>query len=135
MGEFVIKDVESSASIQFEGEIPRGLTGYDGCSFVIRFSSMPLNAAVDAYDIRPDRWADFFADIAENWRGWKGTKEHASLEGHLRLEATSDSSGHIRLFIELRGVEVANVWVAKASIGLEAGQLEGLARSARVFFG
>ena len=135
MVEFAIKDVDSSALLRFEGEIPRGLTGYDGCSFEIQFSSMPLSAAVRAYDIRPDRWADFFVELAENWRGWSGVKDHQSIEGHLGLEATSDSSGHVRLLIRLRGVEAGSNWTAESSIGLEAGQLEDLAARARAYFG
>jgi hypothetical protein len=96
---------------------------------------VPLSGTVSAYDVKPDQWANFFVDLAENWRGWKGVKDHESLEGHLRLEATSDSSGHIRLFIRLRGIEVGSYWSAETSIGMEAGQLDSLAGRARSYFG
>jgi hypothetical protein len=135
MTEFEIKDVNSNASLRFEGEIPRGLTGYDGFHFVISLSAMPLSANVSAYDIQPNRWSNFFADLATNWRGWTGVKDRQSLEGHLRLEATADLSGHIRLRIRLRGMEVGSNWLAEISIALEAGQLEDLANRARAYFG
>jgi len=134
MTQLVLKDVNSSATLEFEGDIPRGLTGYDGCTFVARIVSTPLNAAVNVYDIRPDGWAAFFADIASNWRGWDGAKAHESLEGHLKLVATSDASGHIRLNITLRGVEIGDEWRAETSINFEAGQLDHLAGKVEKFF-
>lgn len=135
MEAFEIKDAESSAVISFEGRIPRGLTGYDGCQFLARFSSNPVTAMVRVYDIRPDKWGDFFLEMAHDWRGWSGVKDHGSLEGHLSLEATSDSLGHIRLVIRLCGVEVGSNWTAESSIVLEAGQLESLASRAKAYFG
>ncbi|BDU20127.1 DUF6228 family protein [Dyella sp. GSA-30] len=135
MIEFAIKDVDSSTVLQFEGEVPCGLTGRDGCFFVIRLVSIPLSAAVRVYDIQLGQWADFFADLAVNWQGWSGEKDHESLEGHLRLEATSDASGHIRLFIRLRDVEAGSNWLVETSMALEAGQLKGLADRARAYFG
>ena len=135
MDKFSIKDTNRSATLQFEGNIPKGLTGYDGCHFIARLSSLPLSAAMKVYDIRPDRWGAFFKELAENWRGWKGVKDHESLEGHLRMEATSDSLGHINLRISIRGVEVGDLWLAESSIGLESGQLADVARNALAFFG
>jgi hypothetical protein len=135
MDKFSIKDTNRSVTLQFEGNIPKGLTGYDGCHFIARLSSLPLSAEVKVYDIRPDRWGTFFNELAENWRGWKGVKDHESLEGHLRMEATSDSLGHINLRISIRGVEVGDLWLAESSISLESGQLADVARNALAFFG
>lgn len=136
MSGFLIKDVNSSTTIHFEGEIPSGLTGYDGCTFSASVSSHVLSAVTRVYDIRPDRWAVFFRELATDWRGWQGVKDHESLEGHLRLEAeAADSLGHIRLRICLRGVDAPDLWVAEISLIVEAGQLEDLARRAEAYFG
>jgi hypothetical protein len=136
MSGFLIKDVNSSTTFRFEGSIPAGLTGYDGCSFSASVSSHVLNAVTKVYDIRPDRWAAFFWDLAAHWRGWQGVKDHESLEGHLRLEAeAADSLGHIRLRICLRGVDAPHLWMAETSLIVEAGQLDDLARRAEGYFG
>jgi Family of unknown function (DUF6228) len=133
---FSIKDVNSSATLRFEGKIPVGLTGYDGCKFSASVSSHALSAVTEVYDIRPDRWAAFFKDLAVHWRGWQGIKDHESLEGHLRLEAeTADSLGHIRLRIWLRGVDIPDLWAAEISLVIEAGQLDDLVRGAEAYFG
>ena len=136
MSGFFIKDVNSSTTFHFEGRIPAGLTGYDGCTFSASVSSHVLNAVTKVYDIRPDRWALFFKDLANHWRGWKGIKDHQSLEGHLRIEAeTADSLGHIRLRMYLRGVDVPDQWSAEISLIVEAGQLDDLAHKAGAYFG
>lgn len=133
---FLIKDVNSSTTLRFEGKIPAGLTGYDGCMFSASVSSHALSAATEVYDIRPDRWAAFFKDLALHWRGWQGVKDHESLEGHLRLEAeTADSLGHIRLRTCLRGIDVPDLWIAEISLVVEAGQLDDLAHRAGAYFG
>ncbi|WP_445145070.1 DUF6228 family protein [Dyella sp. Tek66A03] len=136
MPDFLIKDVNSSTTLRFEGEIPTDLTGYDGCTFSVSASSHELSAVTKVYDIRPDQWTAFFKDLAVHWRGWQGVKDHESLEGHFRLEAnTADSLGHIRLRFRLRGVDVPNLWVAEASLIIEAGQLDDLAKRAEAYFG
>jgi hypothetical protein len=136
MPNFSIKDVNSSTTFQFEGDIPVGSAGYDGCTFSVRVISHVLNAATSVYDIKPDQWAAFFNDLAAHWRGWHGVKDHESLEGHLRVEAeAADSLGHIRLRMCLRGVDVLDRWMAEISLTVEAGQLDDLARRAEAFFG
>lgn len=131
---FEIKDAHSSAWLRFDGEIPRGLTGYDGCSFVASFSSHSVSATVLVYDIQPEKWSDLFLEMAKTWKGWEGEKDCESLEGHLRLEATTDALGHVRLTIRLRGLEI-DKWSAESSIILEAGQLEVLSSRARAYLG
>jgi hypothetical protein len=70
MPDFLIEDANSSTTIRFEGDIPVGLTGYDGCTFSASVSSHVLSAATKVYDVRPDQWAAFFNDLAAHWRGW-----------------------------------------------------------------
>src|ERR1700691_5899488 len=46
--------------------------------------------------------AQFFQDMAANWKGWEGEKTWSSIEGEFGLAATSDRLGHITLRIRLR---------------------------------
>jgi hypothetical protein len=69
----------------------------------------------------------FFRDLATNWRGWKGKKEWSSLEGELRLTATSDSVGHISLSVRIRSGPYPFDWSLSTTLLLEAGNLEQIA--------
>jgi len=72
--------------------------------------------------------------LVRDWRGWAGEKSCESLEGHLRISATSDSLGHVSLRVELGDNQVPIDWRAETSLFLEAGQLESMAKGARSFF-
>ncbi|KQZ70883.1 DUF6228 family protein [Nocardioides sp. Root151] len=48
-----------------------------------------------------DDLANFFADLADAWRGWLGTRTWESLEGDLKIEARHDY-GHVGLTITVR---------------------------------
>jgi uncharacterized protein DUF6228 len=69
----------------------------------------------------------FFHDLADNWRGWKGTKEWATYEGGLRLSCTSDRLGHIAVSVDLHERSGPDGWFVQGDVPLEAGQLEQLA--------
>jgi hypothetical protein len=132
---FQINSVHGGARLEFVGSIPRGLTGYDGTTFVVRYTSDYLSAVVEVYDIQPHRWSAFFKDIAEHWQGWDGVKEHESLEYNLKLSCTSDSTGHIEMRCILRGDFGGADWGMEDGLSLEAGQLDALAKQAQEYFG
>ncbi len=44
----------------FRSSIPRGLAGYDGCTFTATLVGPAVEAAVDVYDIKPQRWSELF---------------------------------------------------------------------------
>ena len=70
-----------------------------------------------------------FSEAARDWRGWQGAKAWESLEGELRLELTTDRSGHVALRVRIRSVAGgSDPWCIDTEIGLEAGGLEGLRR-------
>jgi hypothetical protein len=135
MVEFEIKDVESSAHLRFEGRITPGLVAYEGCHLVLRLHSPNVSALARVYDCQFNKWAKFFEELAANSDGWHGVVDRESLEGDLRLEATSDSLGHIRIRIRLRNIDPCTEWSAETSIKLEAGQLDALAKRAKAYFG
>ncbi|HEY5429540.1 MAG TPA: DUF6228 family protein [Solirubrobacteraceae bacterium] len=76
--------------------------------------------------------ADLFADLAQRWRGWSGQKVWENNEHTLRLAATHDGLGHIRIEVHLTKYAHAE-WEACGSIALDAGELADLARRASTF--
>lgn len=135
MHSFRLESVHGGGALEFQGEVPRGLDGYDGTTFVAALVNGPVAAAVEVYDIQPQRWSAFFRDLAEHWRGWSGAKEHGSVEGHLHITCTRDSAGHIDVRVRLRGDMGGADWRAEDTIYLEAGQLDRIAREAATYFG
>jgi len=83
--------------------------------------------------VEPVALAEFFDDLARDWRGWTGDRVFTSVEHDLVLRATHDGSGHVLLWVRL-GTHVADdakSWLVSAPLALEAGQLEPLAASVR----
>jgi hypothetical protein len=74
----------------------------------------------------------FWRDLAENWRGWKGTRSWHSLEGDLHLSATSDRLGHVALEVCLEK-DAPFQWRVHGKMSLDAGQLDRIAVAARTF--
>lgn len=106
-----------------------------GESFTAVLESAHLSGRVIAstYHIGPPSL--LFEEMALNWKGWKGEKSWAALEDELRLTATIDLTGHIRLQVTMRDYSCPSDWCLQAAILLEAGQLAGLARATEKVFG
>ena len=132
---FAITSVHGGRELQFAGSIPRGLTGYDGCTFTAKLVGPAVGAEVEVYDIKPERWSELFRGLAKEWRGWSGEKAEESLEGHLRLACTSDRIGHVTIRVRLRCMAPEDDWRVEADLQLEAGQLDRLAEAAADYFG
>ena len=79
--------------------------------------------------------AELFEWMAVNWQVWKDKKEWTSIEGDLHIAVTADTLGHVFMTVELNNQTSANPFLLKTTLILEAGQLEGLAKEARRFFG
>ena len=73
---------------------------------------------------------DFFADLAENWRGWSGTKEWRGMEGGLRLSCTHDKVGHVTLGISLSS-NSGSGWETRVDVPVDPGQLDHIASEVR----
>ena len=135
MDSFRIESAHGDAALVFQGAIPRGLGEHDGTTFVARLESSAVQARVEVYDIGLHEWSELFRELAANWRGWNGAKEHGSLEEHLHLSCTSDEAGHVEVRIRMRGEHTGLEWNVEQSLVLEAGQLDRLARDAATYFG
>jgi hypothetical protein len=75
--------------------------------------------------------ARLLADAAKEWTGWAGAKVWESLEGELRIELSTDHLGHVTVAVRVRSDPGgADRWELDAELGLDAGQLDGVAREA-----
>jgi Family of unknown function (DUF6228) len=74
-----------------------------------------------------------FRRMADDWRGWDGEREWASIEGLFELTATHDGLGHVSLRVRLRSGLYDEGWNVGGVIGLDAGGLSNLAREAAAF--
>jgi hypothetical protein len=108
-------DVES-ITVSIEGAFCRGVVRawlYDGAQSLV----------------------DFFRSMATEWYGWLGSKTWSSIEGDCSIEATVDRAGHVTLIVKLnQEMGQHDPWSLKASLEVEAGQLEELAKRAKQVF-
>jgi hypothetical protein len=94
--------------------------------------SCDVSADVDLHMSEP--LPRFFQSLANSWRGWEGEKKWASLEEELKLSASIDHTGHVKLRIQLKSGHYAYDWRLETAVQLEAGQLEALAQEMTQFF-
>lgn len=91
-----------------------------------------LEATLDFYELESESFpADlgkFFSRLARRWRGWEGECYWETLEGNVALRATHDGLGTVELRVLLKR-ELG--WLAEASLFVDAGALDRLARKAK----
>jgi hypothetical protein len=46
--------------------------------------------------------ADFFAELAADWRGWAGKRHWRALEGEMEIEASHDGRGHVLIAVTIK---------------------------------
>ena len=68
-----------------------------------------------------------FRSMAESWKGWSGTMQWIDLGAGVTLTASSDSTGHVKVAVELRGGQDFETRLC-ANLNYEAGQLDDMAR-------
>jgi hypothetical protein len=85
-----------------------------------------------------DELIAYFADLAECWRGWSGTKSYLSLERDLAVNVVHDGTAHVRLSVTMKGPTPPETWTVTATVitdpgaqMLEAAQAVGVVLAAR----
>ena len=125
---FRIKSVNSDACLEFSAR--------QGEEFTVSFHAHDHNATtrVWAYT-EAGEIARMFREAALAWRGMPRPKIWQSIEGEFQISLTSDKLGHFTVEIVLsHNFGSADAWALRASLGLEAGQLESVAKEAEAFF-
>lgn len=129
MNDFTIKCARSATRLR--------LHGVEGDYFHVELANPEFRGASRVWQI-PDQQFDLaalFEWMAINWQGWKDEQEWSSIEEDLQVAVATDSLGHVFMTVELNNRNSANPFFLKTTLLLEAGQLEGLAKEARRFFG
>jgi hypothetical protein len=76
--------------------------------------------------------AEFFTELAADWRGWAGERRWRALEGEMEIEASHDHRAHVLIAVTIKRPEMTfarDAWSARIVFALEAGeQLTGVAR-------
>lgn len=102
--------------------------GGDAGEMDVRVAKSGLSAGCSVYALQSsgfDGLVDFFRAMADDWRGWPGKREWASLEGELAIAAVHD--GHVRMTIVLRTPVMD--WHVIAQLSLDPGEeLSAVAR-------
>jgi hypothetical protein len=135
LDEFLIPSAAGDGGLLFfQRSPPDPSKPIDG--FWVRATVLNLSAAAQVYaGYAPSHPAPLFADMARQWAGWSGELVWQSLEGELAIRCSRDRVGHIFIRVELQSGLMHEDWRVVATISTEAGQLEGIARDAELFFG
>jgi hypothetical protein len=102
----------------------------------VRLTTRALQAHVYVYEPEEGETVrglgTFFESLARDWRGWKGEWFWSSLEGEFSLKALHDGLGTVELIVSVghRDPTSDGVWDATATLFLDAGGLDALARQA-----
>jgi hypothetical protein len=100
-------------------------------SFLVEVKGYGLRTEARASSYMAPDLDSFFASLAGDWKGWKGERTWATLEGEFQFTATTDSLGHVRLGYFLRPPQTGFNWELRGALELEAGQLEAIAKEAK----
>ncbi len=121
------------AEVIFKARVMDANGSVDSYQIHLRAQGMNATAFVEnpGYGHPPTQ---LFSETATSWTGWNGQKAWDAMEGELRIEATSDSLGHITFKFMIPGFSGRTDWSATASVVCEAGQLQGIANEAKLFF-
>lgn len=132
MDEVLLKG-EKEISVSFHSPEVNTEGWLEKYSVTISARSMAATVQVEnaPYGTNP---VDFFERVSNEWQGWNGEKDWASIEGEFSLAAKSDSTGHIEVTTRLEPSFYAPCWSSEVTLVVEAGQLEPLYRKFKAFF-
>ena len=121
------------------------LSGYDsGDRYTIQVTVVyekRVQASVEVSDIRiadSDEMPSlpgYFRRLADDWKGWVGTREWQSVDQRLHLRCTTDRIGHAYLSVSIRGDQFLRPqWEATVTVVLDVVQRERAAREMALYF-
>jgi hypothetical protein len=116
--------------------VSRAIVDSHGCgSIPIRIDGGTIRASsVAEMVLRPTAdLADYFQDLARNWRGWPGDRTWNDDDGQVSLKASHDGVGAVHLEVELQDMAYQGPgnWRARAIVPIEPGVLDRLAGDLR----
>ncbi len=103
------------------GTSPEAGDPYNGGDFLVELRAEGMTASRRVFVYGWSDVAGFFADLAENWRGWAGTKTWTSPEYDLAMTATHDAGSLVLIEMALRDGPV-HTWSATTWVEVEPGE-------------
>ena len=101
----------------------------------IRASGFETGAEVYAFDPKNEGLPKFFAELANDWRGWDGVRHWSSLEGEFEIDCEHDRLGNISTVARLHKNRYHGVgWTGEIRFEIAAGQLDEIAKELTRFF-
>jgi hypothetical protein len=131
----LIRGEANGASIELSDS--KGLANRAGTEtyrVTLRENGLEATINVYAFDPSDNGLSKFFAELAENWKGWKGVKKWSSLEGEFELECSHDGLGHIGTTATIYSNLYGNGWTAQIRFDIENGQLDEIVAGIGRFF-
>jgi hypothetical protein len=121
MTEPLLAAVESNGiRLSISAPSTKSLDGWN--DFDAAISTPRMQARVNVPDFGNKSVADFFAELATDWRGWKDERQWKSIEGNMALTATIDLTGHIRCVITLGERHGRDDWSVTCVLMIESGE-------------
>ncbi len=124
----IIRGEANNASIELseaEGLAKPG--GSESYRVTLRENEFEVSARVYAFDPLDNGLSKFFAELAQEWKGWDGSKTWTSLEGEFELKCEHDRIGHVITTATLHSSPYGHGWTGQIRFDIAAGQLEDLA--------
>jgi Family of unknown function (DUF6228) len=135
LDEFLIPSASGAGYLLFFNRLPDDRKEPIG-SFSVRVTDHNLSAVTGVYaGYVHSNPVKLFADMARQWRGWKGELSWSSLDSEMTLACSRDRLGHVAIRVRLRPRHMPYDWQVEATVMTEAGQLEAIAKRATLFFG
>jgi len=128
MSEFILESTVSSAKLT--------LTEIRGDYFKVIFEAPHLRAFRKVCSYTDNYgFVELLEKLALYTKPWEGTESWEGIEGDFKLSVSCDPLGHVTFDIRFQQYGCAEEWCAEVQIQSEFGQLENLAKRARLFFG
>jgi hypothetical protein len=116
-------------------------TGYGGLHIPIRLTAPALSASGN---IEVESWggggsetlADYFRDLATEWRGWAEAKDWRDDGATVRMSATHDGIREVVLSVSVSNLPYATTgrWKVETIVSVEPGELERIAEQIESLF-
>jgi len=116
---------------------PEGLSKPAGTeTYCVTLRANDFEVSTRVYAFTPDGQGlqSFFAELAEQWRGWEGTMAWSSLEGEFTLECQHDRIGHVLTTATLHSSTMPDGWTGQVRFVIAASELDSIAAGLAHFF-
>lgn len=111
---------------------------YRGEQYQVELKGSGFSVLTDVWAgdlLYPQDLSNFFRQLANFTKPWNGSQDWESLEGELALSVTCTTLGQVNFQVEIsQRTGASEAWSVRVGIETELGQLEKLAREAKLFF-